>query len=252
MMNTVKSGYRKMSHAGSRFRFYASVNWIRTLYFNFSKFPFATAKKLPVYFYGSVRIKSIGGEIIIDAPIRRAMIGFGQPYEIITCSKRTAELCLEGKMIFKGHVQFGIDYFVHVAKGATLEMGHMSSLGNNGKIICYDYIAFGNYARIGFESQVMDSSFHQMVDTLTNEKLPMTAPVLIGNYNYFGNRISVMPRTVTPDFCTVASNSVCNKDFTSYGANILIGGIPAKLLKKNISRDWQGEAADMEKWLIIE
>jgi acetyltransferase-like isoleucine patch superfamily enzyme len=240
-----------MGNFSERLKFNCKVNWIKTLYFNFSKFPFATAKKLPVYFYGSVKLKSIKGEITIDAPIRKAMIGFGQPYEIITRSKRTAELCLDGKMIFKGHIQFGIDYFIHIAEGATLEMGHMSSLGNNGKIICYDKITFGKFARIGFESQIMDSSFHQMIDTQTNEKIPMTAPVRIGNYNYFGNRISVMPDTVTPDYCTVASNSVCNKDYTPEGNNILIGGIPAKLLRQNISRDWAGEQENMEKWLIV-
>lgn len=235
----------------SGIHFYRKVNWLKTLYFNFTKFPFEIAKELPVYFYGSVKLKSIKGEIVINAPIKRGMIGFGQPYEIITRSKRTAEFNLDGKMIFNGHVQFGIDYFIHVAENATLEMGHMASLGNNGKIICYDKITFGKFARIGFESQIMDSTFHQMIDTGSGEKLPMTAPVSIGNYNYFGHRISVMPNTVTPDYCTVASNSVCNNEYTSNGENSLIGGIPAKLLKTNISRDWAGEQADMEKWLIV-
>lgn len=240
-----------MGYFYDRLKFYFKINWTKTLYFNFSKFPFGTAKKFPVYFYGKVKLRNISGQIIIDAPIRSGMIGFGQPYEIITRSKRTAEFFLEGKMTFTGHVQFGIDYFIYVAENAVVEMGHMASLGNNGKLICYNKITFGKYARIGFESQIMDSNFHQMTDTVTNEKFPMTGQVAIGAYNYFGNRISVMQGTITPAYCTVASNSVCNKDYSSEGGNILIGGIPARLLKKNISRDWKGEQDNMEKWLIV-
>ena len=243
--------YRKSKSAWLRVKWYWSVNWTKTIYFNFKMFPFAIAKKLPVFFYGSVRLSSLKGKMTIDAPIRKAMIGFGQPYEIITRSKRTAELFLEGEIIVKGAIQFGIDYFIYVAENAKLKMGHMASLGNNGKIICYHHIAFGNFARIGFESQLMDSTFHQMIDTSTGEKLPLTGSIAIGNYNYFGNRISVMPDTKTPDYCTVASNSVCNKDYLSEGENILIGGIPAKLLRRNVSRDWKGEEADLEKWLRV-
>ena len=58
----------------NRFRnkisFVSKVNWIKTLYFNFRKFPFDVAIKLPLIFYGKVKFQSIRGEIIINAPIK--------------------------------------------------------------------------------------------------------------------------------------------------------------------------------------
>jgi hypothetical protein len=60
-----------------------------------------------------------------------------------------------------------------------------------------------------------------------------------------------MSNTITPDFCTIASNSLTNKNYTSLGRNTLIGGLPAKLIKENISRDWEGERESLEKNLII-
>ena len=63
-------------------KFQLSVNWVKTLYFNFKKLPFNIAAKLPVYFYGSVKFTSLKGKITIDAPIKRAMVGFGQAYEM--------------------------------------------------------------------------------------------------------------------------------------------------------------------------
>lgn len=179
------------------------------------------------------------------------MIGFGQPYEFISRSRGIAELMLNGTFVFKGHVQFGIDYFIHIASGAYCEFGHLASLANRGKIICKDRIVLGECARIGSESQLIDTNFHQMINTETGEKYPMTAPIELGSYNFISNRVSIMQQTKTPDYCTIASNTLCNKDYTQLGNNILIGGIPAKLLGRNISRDWQGEREAMDRNLIV-
>ena len=235
-----------------KLKYYSKVNWVKTLYFNFKMFPFSVAIKLPVFFYGHVKFSNLSGTIILDVPtIERGMIGFGQPYEMITTSAKTAELTLAGTLIFRGHVQFGKDYFVFIAENSTLEMGNMSSLGNKGKIICTDYVKLGNYTRIGFESQVMDNTFHQLIDVKTNELLPIKAPIFLNNYNYFGNRITILQNTKTPEYCTIASNSLCNTDYTYLGNNILIGGIPAKLLKENITRDWETEKNLLDQWLKL-
>ena len=234
-----------------KFKIARKVNWVKTLYFNFKMFPFSIAKKLPVFFYGSVKFTSLKGSIIIDAPLKTAMIGFGQPYEMTTRSCGIAELFLEGQFLVNGHIQFGKDYFVYIKKGAQLQMGHMASLASQGKIICTNSISLGSWARIGSESQLMDTNFHQMIDTTTNEKIHTTNSITIGNYNFFSNRVSIMSNTITPDFCTIASNSLTNNNYTSLGRNTLIGGLPAKLIKENISRDWEGERESLEKNLII-
>jgi len=248
MIESLKQIYRNLR---AKFSFFISVNWIKTYYFNYKKFPYAIARKLPVFFYGSVKLSSIRGNITIDYPIKKAMIGFGQPYEWTKRSKRTAEFNLNGDFVFKGHVQFGKDYFIFIDSGAYCEFGHLSSLASNGKLICKEKIVLGDYARIGSESQLIDTNFHQMVDTNTGERFKMTNPIYIGDYNYIGNRVSIMQKTKTPNNCTIASNSICNKDYTKLGENILIGGMPAKLLKENISRDWDGEKEMLEKYLIV-
>ena len=148
-------------------------------------------------------------------------------------------------------MQFGKDYFVFVGPNASFKMGNMASLGNSGKIICYENIELGDFARIGFESQLSDTTAHQMMNTVTGEKYPMTTPILIGNFNYISNRVTVLAGTKTPDYCSIASNSLCTSDYTSLGQNVLIGGIPAKLLKTNICRDWDGEMPLMMKWLSV-
>lgn len=243
--------YRNLRNLYHLLKFYRKINWYKTLYFNFKKFPFPVAKKLPVYFYGKVKFTHILGEVIIDTPIKRGMIGFGQPFEKMTKAMGIAEIFLAGKIVFNGHAQFGKDYFIYVGKDAYCEIGHLSGFGSSGKLICTQKIVLGNLSRIGYESQIIDTNSHQMIDTITGKKFPMSGEIQLGNYNFVGNRTSIMFDTQTPDYCSIASNSLCNKDYRSFGNNILIGGVPAKLLKENISRDWEGEREMLEENLII-
>lgn len=250
-MGTIKDTYRKSRRTFTKMKFYCSINWIKTLYFNFKKFPFQTARKLPVFFYGRVKLHDISGEIVIEAPIKRGMIGFGQSFELIRKAQGISEFYLTGKLICKGHAHFGKDYLIYIGENALCEMGHMFGMGTKGKLICYNEITFGDYVRVGFESQIIDSNFHQMYDTVTGEKSALTSKIKIGNYNWVGNRSSVMQKTNTPDYCIISSNSLANKDYSHLGNHILIGGIPAQLIRNNISRDWEGERENMEKWLCV-
>lgn len=234
-----------------RIQFLLSINWVKTLGFNLKMLPFSQAKKLPVLFFGKVLFSGLSGEIKIDAPIKFGLVGFGQKYELIKTSKRNAQLTINGKFIVKGHIQFGPDYVIIINKGGVLEMGNFSSLGGSGKIICFKKIKFDDFARVGFESQVMDTNFHKMKDIETDMLLPSIKNVVLGKYNYIGNRVSIMPGTKTPDFCTVTSSSLCNKDYTSWGEKILIGGVPAKLIKNNISRAWEEEMNQLIAFLTI-
>ena len=228
-----------------------TVNWVKTLYFNFKMFPFSIAKKLPVFFYGSVKFTSLKGTIIIDAPLKTAMIGFGQPFEMTTRSKKIAEVYLAGEFRVKGHIQFGKDYLFYVGKSAYFEMGHMSGFSSFSKLICTNRVVLGKWVRLGSETQIIDTNFHQMINTKTDEKYPKSSPILIGDYNSISNRTSVMAKTKTPNYCVIGSNSLCNKNYIPLGENILIGGIPSQLIKTNFSRDWEGEKELMNAWLKV-
>src|SRR5688572_22200583 len=112
-MSISRKTYRKASFAWQRLGFYWSVNWTKTLYFNFKKFPFETARKLPVFFFGRVTFQDISGEIVINAPISKGMVGFGKRFEKFTKSNGTAEISIEGRLIFNGPALFGKDCLIY-------------------------------------------------------------------------------------------------------------------------------------------
>lgn len=251
MIGLFKRIYKKLGRVYRAMKFYYTVNWTKTLYFNFKKFPFAIAKKLPVFFYGKVKFHDLTGEIIINAPIRRGMIGFGQSFELIKREQGIAEIYLAGTLVCNGNAHFGKDYLVFIGFNSYCEIGDMFAFGSRGKLLCYEKIIFGDYVRVGFESQIIDSNFHPIIDLETGKTRPLTSPIHIGSYTWVGNRTSIMQKTVFPDYCMIGSNSLCNKDYSSLGSNILIGGIPAKLIRANISRDWEGEKEQLKMWMGV-
>jgi len=245
MLRLVKKTYHKL-------RFALTVNWYKTLLFNFKMFPFATAKKLPVFFYGRVKFSSLSGKVTINGPIKRAMIGFGQQFEFPSTSMGTAELVLAGHLVFNGYAQIGRDFAVFIGKEATCEFGYMSCLGSRVKLICKKEIRIGEWTGIGYESQIADSNHHPMKNSRTGEYYPMERPVHLGSHNAVSNRVTFMPGCETSDFCVIASNSLCNKNYKSLGENTLLGGIPTKLIKRDYTRDWENEKQLLKQYKVVD
>lgn len=204
-------------------------------------FPYNTAKKLPVFFYGKVKFSNLSGNVSIEGPIKKAMIGFGQKFEFPSTSKGTAELSLKGNLCFKSNAHIGLDYAILIDKDGYCEFGFMGCLGSNVKLICTQKIIIGKWCGIGYDSKIIDTNSHPMKNTLTGKVYPISSSIELGNYNAFSNSVSIMPGTKTPNNCVIASHTICNKDYTDLGENILIGGIPAKLIKNNFARDWESE-----------
>lgn len=227
------------------------VNWIKTLYINFKLFPFSIAKKLPIIVFGKCYIESLSGKVIIQAPVKFGMLGLGQRYEIFRKESGCAEIKLQGTLILKGNAQFGYDYKIFVAKKAVFTLGNMASMASQAKVICTRNIILGDFCRIGSECQLIDTNFHDLKNSITKEIYSKNSDIYLSDYNFISNRVTIMGKTATPKFCTIASNSLSNKNYTSLGENILIGGIPAKLIKENIVRDWEAEKQQLENYLKI-
>ena len=248
MIKLLKHIYFYFYSVYKKIKFFFSINWMKTLYFNFKMLPFSQARKLPFYFYGSVKFSSLKGSVKIKGPIKRAMIGFGQKFEQMSRAKGVAEFLLDGELLFKGHAHFGKDVFFAVKKGAYCEFGFMGCLGSDVKLLCTQMIVIGNWTGVGYESQLVDTNSHPMINSKTGEVYPISGPIVLGDYNAISNRVSIMANTKTPHNCVIASNSLCNKDYTEFGSKVLIGGVPAKLIKKDFVRDWESEKEKLMRY----
>lgn len=243
-MILIRKIYRKIKS-------FLKVNWIKTIYINFKMLSFEQARRLPIVIFGKCSIQSLSGKIIFRSPVEFGMLGLGQRYEVFSKESGKAELNIQGKLIINSKAQFGYDYKIFIDKNAILTLGNMSSMASQAKIICTQNITLGDFCRLGSECQIIDTNFHNLKNVKTHEVFNKSNDIWLGGFNFISNRVSVLGKTVTSDYCIVASNTLLNKDYSSFGENIILGGIPAKLVKENIVRDWETEKENLENYLTI-
>ena len=247
-MDKMKKVYFQLKN---KIKLYNQINWIKTIYINFKMLSFYQAKKLPIVIFGKCAFKNLDGKIFLEGKAYFGRIVIGQRYQLCIKEKGISEFQIIGELTFKGRMQFGTDCQFYVAKNAVCIFGDMSSMGNSSTLICTQKITFGKFCRAGAEAYFADSNFHSMKNTITGEVYPKSFEIELGNYNFIGTRVTILGKTKTPDYCTIASSTLSKKNFYQLGRNILLGGIPAKLVKEQIVRDWEGERASLEKYLKI-
>lgn len=216
------------------------LNIIKTVIFNFKTLPFKVAIKLPVYLYGKVDFYFLLGKVkITDVPIRKGLIKLGMNKEFLGTSKG-ASLVILGRnstLHFKGSCEISSNFLLRLGDMSTLTIGDGCFFGNSVKVICINQISIGKWTRIAFESQLIDSDFHYTFNIDQQVVKPREKKIIIGDYNWIGNRTTISKGTYTKPFTIVAASAILNKNYSSIDEQFpVLAGQPAKLVAKNIRR----------------
>ncbi len=198
--------------------------------------PFKQAILFPFDFYYKVRFENLSGKICLDVlKIKRGMIKIGgRGSEMF--ERSTTIVDIKGEVSFNGTTELGHGVLLRVEKEGMVLFGKDVRIGAKSKIFCEERIVFGNEIDFSWECQIFDTNFH-FIRNLENNKIePMTAPIIIGSFNFIGNRVTMMKGTKTPDHFIVASNSLCNKDYSTFPSFTVFGGIPAKFIEEKKER----------------
>lgn len=225
-------------------------NWFAIIYFNFKMLPFKQAIKLPFDFYGKVKFKSLKGKVIINTPIKRGCFQFGLAESEIFYSSPIV-FSVKGSIIFNNKpFSIGTGSLIEVNEGATLELGGDILIAPRYKIIVKKNIRIGSHVRISWEGQMFDSNFHYIRNINTGAIPNINKDVIIGNNVWIGNRVTINKGTVLPDYTIVASNSLCNKDYSKESKNhITIAGSPAKVVAEGYERIFESLEPELAKQL---
>ena len=205
---------------------------IKTLYVNFKLLPFKVAIKLPIYIYGKCTLYWVEGKAeIVSDHIYSGMIKLGKNSEYFNGQDNSAFLYLskQSKIIFNGPCSIGNNFKIRVATDAILEFGEYTFFGSSIKIVCSNKIRIGRFTRIAFESQIIDDSFHYVYNESTGSVTNRFGSIILGEYNWVGNRVSISKNTQTKAFTIICANSYLSKDYTkTENEKLMLGGIPAK------------------------
>ena len=223
-------------------------NFIKTVWFNFKMLPFSQARKLPIFIYRNVHFRDLSGKIIINN-VKSGMVKIGRSYSYIATSVPITVWTIRGRIVFNGPTHFFHGTYVLVSDNGTLSFGEKwITIGTGSKIICFDNITIGNRVAITWECQIMDTSFHYIIENESSKASSLTNRIIIGDHVWVGNRTTISKGTVIPNESIVASNSLVNKDFTNAGSCCMIAGMPAKIVKHGVKRIWDSkEELELDK-----
>ena len=210
------------------------ANLFKTIYLNFKFFPWKIAKKFPIILVGKVNLGECKGKIVLKDPPHCAMVVIGSknPPNI---SYKDTTFWVNGTLELSDYIRIMNGSCIVVSEGAVLSIGHQVMFNIFNNIRCRNRIQIGSYCRFAWGTQIFDSNFHYMVDENGVTKRH-TGKTIIGDSCWIGNRVTINKGSVLPNHSIVATNSIVNKDFTQYGENITIGGIPAKFITNGYKR----------------
>lgn len=217
-----------------------------TLKINFKMLPFNKAIHFPIVVYSKIKFRSLKGRIEIKGRLDFDMISIGQQGYVAT-TKPVSNWTIEGTIVFWGCIAFYQGTYLLVAKDAVLTFGNEKSsenfgkssitIGSNTKIMCFESITIGDWSRIPWDVQLIDTSFHY-IEKNDGEAQSLTKPIVIGNRVWVGNRTTISRGAVIPSNSIICSNSVVNKDLSSYGEYCMFAGSPAVKKSEGLSRVW--------------
>lgn len=212
-------------------------NIIKIIYVNFHFLPFKQAMKLPIDVYGKLRIIGNRGKIIINGQIRPGMIKLGsQGRDMFPLDP--VILDVRGNLIFNGPFCIGCGSTIRIESGANMSIGGNSRFGAQTILFCEKEISIGTQVEGSWRCQLMDTDRHEIKDLKNDRIIDSTKPIKIGNSVWIGNNVSLNKGCVIPNDIIVASNSLCNKDYSNISPFSVIGGIPASVVSNNKQRIW--------------
>ena len=217
------------------------VNLIKTVLFNFRKFDFLFAIRFPVLIGNNVIFRNLDGDIIVKnfnnwgGVNKRIRIGFRDMGIQNERDRKTILDLRKGSSItFEGSASIGAGARIYT-KG-DLVIGDNFYLSLNSQIIAHERITFGKDCTVGWDSLIMDTDFHKVIDISSGKSFPMTKPIRIGNHCWICNNVQILKGTELPKDIIVGSCSLLNKVY-DIPSHSLLAGNPAKVRKTGITHE---------------
>ncbi len=206
----------------------------KTIVFNFLAFDLKKAIHMPVIVSYDTKLGKIHRNCIIlnnyDKSRYRILFGFGGSKHIISNRYSILDYGKNARIVFNGKCYFAKGMALRVDVG-KISFGKNVSFNKNCRINCEKSITICDNVLVGAEVDFRDSDGHYVYENgqqKENEK-----SVFVDKNVWICSHASILKGAIIKRNSIVAFKSVVLKKFEE--ENILIGGYPAKILRRNIS-----------------
>lgn len=199
-------------------------------------FPLMQALKLPILVRYNTVLLSLNGLIIVNKTggVKMGTLSFGFGSVGIfdkKCERSIWEV--NGTIELSGRAGFGHGSRLSVGKNAVVSIGTHFSNTAAMTLVSQKRIIIGDHVTTSWNTLVMDTDWHPIINLKTKEIYPVSKDIIIGNHVWLCTRSVILKGSVIPDGCIVGANSLCSKVFSS--ENSVIAGNPAEVRKDNVT-----------------
>lgn len=124
------------------------------------------------------------------------------------------------------NIRIGEDSLIHFGNGLTIEKNASFFACEGAQIL------IGDDCMIASNVQFRADDSHPIFDVATGNRVNYSKNIVIGNHCWIGYGCSILKGTHLKDGCVVGMNSIVT---SSVPNNVLIAGVPAKVVKTNIA-----------------
>jgi acetyltransferase-like isoleucine patch superfamily enzyme len=180
----------------------------------------------------------LGGELVIgdlkpaSGKRKKKRTGTGQGKTIgpVTFVPATLRMFKNSRLETQGWVHMSPGTNIVIGPGATLRIAG-SVFFSGGTVLCSGLIEIGEGTGIAWDVNISDSDMHPVV--VDGEEMPHTAPIRIGEHVWIGNGVRILKGVTIGDGAILAAGAIVTRDVEP---RTLVGGVPARVLRKNV--DW--------------
>lgn len=215
-----------------------SLSLPKTIYFNFRLFEAKTALKLPILVDYRTKLMTVHRNTVklnTKAAFGIIKLGWGEGAAGNECNRFSYwNIKEKSKVIFEGKAHFARGVSLRTDNEGEIIFGENFTANQNFFCASNTSIIFGKNILAGWNIHIRDGDGHIIYDQ-DKKIINQNKPITIGSHVWIASYSFILKGVTIADDSIVALGSIVTKSFSE--PNIIIGGVPAVLVKKNI--EWE-------------
>lgn len=208
------------------------VNAYRSISFCFRFLPWNQAVHVPIHVLSAIDC-DIRGKIVLDFDYKTRKIyinGSGSP-AVQHFPKGHLRIASGGKLVFKGTAVIGDGMAIRVDENGTIILGDDLFVNSNCMLRSGRTIEIGDHCVMGWNVTINTTDGHQLY--INEQEKASAGDIHIGHHVWISQGVTIGKNCTIANDVVIAQCSLVSKSLPK--EHCLYGGVPARLIKENVS-----------------
>lgn len=210
------------------------IIFVYSIFFNFRFLPVKQAIMLPILISPKIKIDKLNRRnisIVFNPKFGDIQIGINSSRGLIThCGYLSVSK--NGKLIFRGRIKLCSGVSIRIDRG-YISFGAKTFVNGNSMFRCTNSILLGEKLLVGWNVSFSTDDGHYIIEN--NKRKEKEESINIGEHVWIASDTKISKGVNIAGNCIIGQNSLVTSKFSE--SNVLIAGVPAKIVKHNVNWD---------------